>query len=343
LIIGKFRGAFGRNNRHRSRVAGAWANHAPQEPERDAEDSVMADRWMDERDRDWRDRDWRDRDWRRSERFGRGHGRAEDDRRRDEERLRRAEPRSWSEEDESGLYEELSRDRRAYGDAGEEYGDRARSQAYRTGAIRARYSGPAPRFTSPDHAGRSCADEAADFRHAAREGFGGQRDWRDEDYGERRGGEGPMRGRDDYPDEPRRYRADFGREDHWVIAGGCRGLGPKGYRRSDERISEDAHDRLTDDPWLDATDVRVEVKGGEVTLSGHVDNREAKHRAERLVEDILGVGHVQNNLRVNPDAGLTGAGRGYGSSALEAEMRRNAEAERSTKAEVDPKTGQKRS
>jgi hypothetical protein len=64
------------------------------------------------------------------------------------------------------------------------------------------------------------------------------------------------------------------------------------------------------------------VKAGEVTLAGHVDNREAKHRAERLIEDLSGVKHVQNNLRVTPNAGLTGAGRGFGSSALEAEMRR---------------------
>jgi hypothetical protein len=32
---------------------------------------------------------------------------------------------------------------------------------------------------------------------------------------------------------------------------------------------------------------------------------------------------VQNNLRVDPNGGFTGAGRGFGSSALEAEMRRN--------------------
>jgi hypothetical protein len=62
-----------------------------------------------------------------------------------------------------------------------------------------------------------------------------------------------------------------------------------------------------------------------VTLSGHVENREAKHRAERLIEDLSGVRHVQNNLRVKPGAGLTGAGQGFGSSALEAEMRRDAQ------------------
>jgi hypothetical protein len=127
--------------------------------------------------------------------------------------------------------------------------------------------------------------------------------------------------------QPRWYREDWGREARPIPEPGRRGLGPKGYRRSDERINEDVHERLTDDPWLDASNIEVQVKDGEVTLSGHVENREAKHRAERLVEDLSGVGHVQNNLRVRPQGSLTSPGRGYGSSAMEAEMRRDAEAE----------------
>lgn len=77
-----------------------------------------------------------------------------------------------------------------------------------------------------------------------------------------------------------------------------RGRGPKGYTRSDERINDEVHHRLTDDSWLDASDIEVSVKDGEVTLSGHVEDRFAKHRAEHCVEDVLGVKHVQNNLRI---------------------------------------------
>jgi hypothetical protein len=140
-------------------------------------------------------------------------------------------------------------------------------------------------------------------------------------------GDNMMRGgRDEDGGPPRRYREDFGREARAIPERGHRGLGPKGYQRSDERINEEVHERLTDDPWLDASHIQVEVKNAEVTLAGHVDNREGKHRAERLIEDVSGVRHVQNNLRVDPDGSLTGAGRGYGSSALEAEMRRNAQA-----------------
>ncbi|HKP80026.1 MAG TPA: BON domain-containing protein, partial [Phenylobacterium sp.] len=101
---------------------------------------------------------------------------------------------------------------------------------------------------------------------------------------------------------------------------GARGRGPKGYQRSDERISEEVHQRLTDDPWLDATEINCSVSGGEVTLSGTVDSREAKHRAERIVEDLSGVKHVQNNLRIQHGNYFTSAGRGYGDSVQEARM-----------------------
>ncbi|MDP8916881.1 MAG: BON domain-containing protein [Pseudomonadota bacterium] len=77
-----------------------------------------------------------------------------------------------------------------------------------------------------------------------------------------------------------------------------RGRGPKGYSRSDERIHDDVNDRLTDDPFLDATHIEVVVLGGEVTLSGTVTARADKRRAEDLADNVSGVKHVQNNLRV---------------------------------------------
>lgn len=79
-----------------------------------------------------------------------------------------------------------------------------------------------------------------------------------------------------------------------------RGKGPRGYKRSDARISEDVHDRLSDDPYLDATNIAVEVNDREVTLSGLVDHRHDKRRAEDCAESVSGVTHVQNNLRVRP-------------------------------------------
>ncbi|HJV43439.1 BON domain-containing protein, partial [Caulobacter sp.] len=84
-----------------------------------------------------------------------------------------------------------------------------------------------------------------------------------------------------------------------------RGRGPKGYRRSDERIREDVSDRLTDDAWLDAQGIEVMVNDAEVTLSGTVRSREDKKRAEALAETVSGVDNVQNNIRV--DRGTTTA------------------------------------
>jgi len=86
-----------------------------------------------------------------------------------------------------------------------------------------------------------------------------------------------------------------------------RGRGPKGYTRSDDRIREDVSDRLTDDWRVDATDIEIAVSSGEVTLSGTVDSRDAKRRAEDLAETISGVKNVQNNLRVKDFGSTTSA------------------------------------
>ena len=107
-------------------------------------------------------------------------------------------------------------------------------------------------------------------------------------------GEGFMRGgrgraRDDYD-----FHDDYnrGREESY------RGRGPKNYQRSDDRIREDVCELLTDDGYVDATDVEVNVGGGIVTLSGNVADRNQKRRAEDLVERVGGVREVQNNLRI---------------------------------------------
>ena len=80
-----------------------------------------------------------------------------------------------------------------------------------------------------------------------------------------------------------------------------RGRGPKNYRRSDERIKEDISDRLTDYPYLDASDIEIEVNsGGEVILTGMVESRYAKRMAEDIAENVSGVTHLENRLRVKP-------------------------------------------
>ncbi|MEN3326053.1 MAG: hypothetical protein V7638_860 [Acidobacteriota bacterium] len=91
-------------------------------------------------------------------------------------------------------------------------------------------------------------------------------------------------------DAERRRRMDQQREH--------RGRGPKNYRRSDERIKEDVNDRLSDDYYIDASDVEVSVSNTEVTLTGTVNSREDKRRAEDIAESVSGVTNVENRLRV---------------------------------------------
>ena len=83
------------------------------------------------------------------------------------------------------------------------------------------------------------------------------------------------------------------------MSGEHKGKGPRGYQRSNERIREDVCDRLSDDDYLDATDIDVKVENNEVILTGTVNNREQKRRAEDLVESISGVRNVENRIKVN--------------------------------------------
>lgn len=77
-----------------------------------------------------------------------------------------------------------------------------------------------------------------------------------------------------------------------------RGAGPQNYTRSDQRILDDICDRLTEDRYVDASDITVTVQEREVTLDGSVTSKQAKRRAEDVADHVTGVGHVQNNLRV---------------------------------------------
>jgi hypothetical protein len=145
-----------------------------------------------------------------------------------------------------------------------------------------------------------------------------ERPWREQPYADRpypgeygdrgrgarsRGGNRPW----DRAEEEQAWR----RPSAWLgtDSGSYRGVGPKGYTRSDDRIREHVCDMLTDDSHLNAVEIEVVVKDGEVTLSGTVDSRGARRHAEDLAEQASGVKHVQNNLRVD-DGRRENAGSG---------------------------------
>lgn len=100
----------------------------------------------------------------------------------------------------------------------------------------------------------------------------------------------------------------YGARDRESWLGRHAGRGPKGYRRSDDRIREDVNDRLTAHPDIDATEIEVRVQNGEVTLTGVVEDRRTKRMAEDAIEDVIGVDDVHNQLKVRHGflAGLTG-------------------------------------
>ncbi|MBT1707208.1 BON domain-containing protein [Fulvivirgaceae bacterium PWU5] len=106
-----------------------------------------------------------------------------------------------------------------------------------------------------------------------------------------------------------------------------RGKGPRNYRRSDDRIVEDVSECLADDPYVDASGIAVEVKLGEVVLSGTVPDRMMKRRAEDIVEAVPGVLQVENRIRIETTFEQQGAPETVGENSnkgeREIEIRRN--------------------
>lgn len=89
-----------------------------------------------------------------------------------------------------------------------------------------------------------------------------------------------------------------GRAAEGYASGPHAGRGPKGYQRADERNQEDVCERLTKHPAIDASEIEVSVRQGEVTLSGSVESRAIKHLAETMAETVSGVKDIHNQLRV---------------------------------------------
>jgi hypothetical protein len=118
------------------------------------------------------------------------------------------------------------------------------------------------------------------------------------DRGSWRSDTGPISARETWSSRDDEYRRERGSSGWTAETGPHAGRGPRGYQRSDDRIREDICDRLTRHGRIDATDVNIAVNGGEVTLSGMVDTREAKRLAEDIAESVHGVRDVTNQIKV---------------------------------------------
>jgi len=230
----------------------------------------------------------------------------------DQRRYRDQERRGWSAQDRGSDYEQRDWEQRSFDDQdrsdyrggsergrGYERGGQATRGGYgaqgygQSGAQDDRWQayGSQGYGSGQAYGGRGYGRQAYEDQ-----GYGGQTYGRGQEPG--RGGQGEFIGRN----EPVR-RVTEGEADHpgmWshLGHGEHRGRGPKNYTRSDDRIREDVNDRLSDDAWLDATEIEVTVSVCEVTLNGTVNSRDDRRRAEDLAEQVSGVKHVQNNLRV---------------------------------------------
>ncbi|MDQ0010563.1 hypothetical protein J2T07_002753 [Luteibacter jiangsuensis] len=161
------------------------------------------------------------------------------------------------------------------------------------------------RYPGDEFGGTYGYRDARDFGgspyEAGRDPRQGQRHPGHRDFGGRHGyGVGPHPGHRDFGrgESPGHYDRD---ERDWSASGypgGYRGVGPKGYSRTDERIREDLCERLAEHDAIDASGIEVRVAGGIVQLSGEVPGRHMKHLAEDAVADAIGVKDVENTLRV---------------------------------------------
>lgn len=97
---------------------------------------------------------------------------------------------------------------------------------------------------------------------------------------------------------PESYRQETMHESH-------AGKGPRNWKRSDARIEEDVNEELTRNPRVDATEINVSVKDGEVTLSGFVRTRDERREAAECAWNARGVRDVHSQIRVSSELNTT--------------------------------------
>lgn len=170
-----------------------------------------------------------------------------------------------------------------YNRRGERFGDAGFNHDY--DYDRTRYGYPENR--NADHFGRG---RRSDYYNPNRNEWTRPHD-NDRDWWDRTGDEVASWFGDE---EAERRRERDKRNDH-------RGKGPKGYKRSDEKIKSELEDELYNDSYIDASDMEVTVNDAEVTLTGSVESKWIKRRAEDLAETITGVEVVKNHLIVRKE------------------------------------------
>jgi hypothetical protein len=128
-------------------------------------------------------------------------------------------------------------------------------------------------------------------------------DMRDRDYD--RGYVGYDREGAFYQDLDEPYTYEYW--EFWMVPGEFSGVGPESYHRSDERLHEEVCERLTRHGRIDARNIEIEVKEGEIVLRGDVASREMKRMAEDVAESVSGQKEVRNEIKVRKEERHTGS------------------------------------
>jgi hypothetical protein len=154
-----------------------------------------------------------------------------------------------------------------------------------------------------------------------REGYGGMRGgygagW---DYGQGTYGGGRYGQQGQFGEERYGERGwESGRGRGRGLVGKLFGRGPKGYKRSDDRIKEDICEQLWRSETIDSSEVTITVREGEVTLTGTVPERWMRHEIENIADESMGVKDIDNNIRIqrqSDETGLEGSSAARGTAA----------------------------
>ena len=139
-------------------------------------------------------------------------------------------------------------------------------------------------------------DYGEDYRASGESGWTGNEGWQSTSPWQRSQRRGPEIGR--YENMSGRWGYEGSQDTMRRNEGQYVGRGPRGYKRSDDRIEEDINERLTQHGTIDATDIEVSVQNAEVTLRGTVDSRQAKRLAEDIADAVSGVKEVVNQIKI---------------------------------------------
>jgi hypothetical protein len=106
-----------------------------------------------------------------------------------------------------------------------------------------------------------------------------------------------------------------------AASGAFRGVGPKGYQRSDAHVKERVCERLLLDPYLDASDITVKVSRGRIALKGRVPSERMRAAAIAAASSVA-TGAVEDGLQVPSTPGAKASRRPAKTSRARAASKR---------------------